>query len=112
MFLLTWWAALIAIGVVLFLLLYVIYKKPGVHLSCEAAALLPQGSHAGGPALCPWLESPESGSVLSRAPLCPSPSSLPMWQGTPRDIPTQGPCLDFSATPRHPGPGNPLSKGP
>lgn len=29
MFLLTWWAALIAIGVVLFLLLYVIYKKPG-----------------------------------------------------------------------------------
>lgn len=30
MFLLTWWAALIAIGVVLFLLLYVIYKKPGV----------------------------------------------------------------------------------
>ena len=32
MFLLTWWAALIAIGVVLFLLLYVIYKKPGVCL--------------------------------------------------------------------------------
>lgn len=30
MFLLTWWAALIAIGVILFLLLYVIYKKPGV----------------------------------------------------------------------------------
>lgn len=30
MFLLTWWAALIAIGLVLFLLLYVIYKKPGV----------------------------------------------------------------------------------
>lgn len=35
MFLLTWWAALIAIGVVLFLLLYVIYKKPGV---CSRAA--------------------------------------------------------------------------
>lgn len=32
MFLLTWWAALIAIGVVLFLLLYVIYKKPGMWL--------------------------------------------------------------------------------
>uniref|UniRef100_A0A2R9BHP5 Solute carrier family 12 member 3 n=1 Tax=Pan paniscus TaxID=9597 RepID=A0A2R9BHP5_PANPA len=51
MFLLTWWAALIAIGVVLFLLLYVIYKKPGAHLSCGASALLPQGSHAGGPCL-------------------------------------------------------------
>lgn len=28
MFLLTWWAALIAIGIVLFLLGYVLYKKP------------------------------------------------------------------------------------
>lgn len=31
MFLLTWWAALIAFGVVLFLLGYTLYKKPGKH---------------------------------------------------------------------------------
>lgn len=30
MFLLTWWAALIALGIVIFLLGYVLYKKPGV----------------------------------------------------------------------------------
>ena len=30
MFLLTWWAALIAFGIVIFLLGYVLYKKPGV----------------------------------------------------------------------------------
>lgn len=29
MFLLTWWAALIALGIVVFLLGYVLYKKPG-----------------------------------------------------------------------------------
>lgn len=29
MFLLTWWAALIAFGIVIFLLGYVLYKKPG-----------------------------------------------------------------------------------
>lgn len=29
MFLLTWWAALIAFGIVVFLLAYVLYKKPG-----------------------------------------------------------------------------------
>jgi sodium/chloride transporter 3 len=28
MFLLTWWAALIAIGIVIFLLGYVLYKRP------------------------------------------------------------------------------------
>ncbi|XP_048172617.1 solute carrier family 12 member 3 [Corvus hawaiiensis] len=31
MFLLTWWAALIAFGIVIFLLGYVLYKKPGVN---------------------------------------------------------------------------------
>lgn len=41
MFLLTWWAALIAIGVVLFLLLYVIYKKPGVWPWFPGGAQLP-----------------------------------------------------------------------
>lgn len=30
MFLLTWWVALIALGIVVFLLGYVLYKKPGV----------------------------------------------------------------------------------
>lgn len=30
MFLLTWWAALIALGIIIFLLGYVLYKKPGV----------------------------------------------------------------------------------
>lgn len=29
MFLLTWWAALVAFGIVIFLLAYVLYKKPG-----------------------------------------------------------------------------------
>ncbi|XP_006908835.1 solute carrier family 12 member 3 isoform X1 [Pteropus alecto] len=38
MFLLTWWAALIAIGLVLFLLLYVIYKKPGVNWGSSVQA--------------------------------------------------------------------------
>ncbi len=33
MFLLTWWAALIAIGIVIFLLGYVLYKKPGKTLT-------------------------------------------------------------------------------
>lgn len=50
MFLLTWWAALIAIGVVLFLLLYVIYKKPGARgsgvPSCPEAAKPPTGHSA------------------------------------------------------------------
>lgn len=35
MFLLTWWAALIAFGVVLILLGYTLYKKPGKHI-CRA----------------------------------------------------------------------------
>ncbi|XP_035580842.1 solute carrier family 12 member 3 isoform X2 [Zalophus californianus] len=38
MFLLTWWAALIAIGVVVFLLLYVIYKKPEVNWGSSVQA--------------------------------------------------------------------------
>ncbi|XP_073083062.1 solute carrier family 12 member 3 isoform X9 [Manis javanica] len=38
MFLLTWWAALIAIGVILFLLLYVIYKKPEVNWGSSVQA--------------------------------------------------------------------------
>ncbi|XP_037671946.1 solute carrier family 12 member 3 isoform X6 [Choloepus didactylus] len=38
MFLLTWWAALIAIGVVLFLLLYVLYKKPEVNWGSSVQA--------------------------------------------------------------------------
>ncbi|XP_070940683.1 solute carrier family 12 member 3 isoform X12 [Macaca nemestrina] len=38
MFLLTWWAALIAIGVVLFLLLYVIYKNPEVNWGSSVQA--------------------------------------------------------------------------
>nr|XP_035137946.1 solute carrier family 12 member 3 isoform X1 [Callithrix jacchus] len=38
MFLLTWWAALIAIGMVLFLLLYVIYKKPEVNWGSSVQA--------------------------------------------------------------------------
>ncbi|XP_003472126.1 solute carrier family 12 member 3 isoform X2 [Cavia porcellus] len=38
MFLLTWWAALIAIGVIVFLLLYVIYKKPEVNWGSSVQA--------------------------------------------------------------------------
>ncbi|XP_030646656.1 solute carrier family 12 member 3 [Chanos chanos] len=38
MFLLTWWAALIAIGVVLFLLGYVLYKKPSVNWGSSVQA--------------------------------------------------------------------------
>ncbi|XP_054566416.1 solute carrier family 12 member 3 isoform X2 [Eptesicus fuscus] len=38
MFLLTWWAALIAIGVVLSLLLYVVYKKPEVNWGSSVQA--------------------------------------------------------------------------
>ncbi|XP_058530361.1 solute carrier family 12 member 3 isoform X3 [Ochotona princeps] len=38
MFLLTWWAALIAIGIILFLLLYVIYKKPEVNWGSSVQA--------------------------------------------------------------------------
>ncbi|XP_008833146.1 solute carrier family 12 member 3 isoform X4 [Nannospalax galili] len=38
MFLLTWWAALIAIGVIFFLLLYVIYKKPEVNWGSSVQA--------------------------------------------------------------------------
>ncbi|XP_075392640.1 solute carrier family 12 member 3 isoform X2 [Tenrec ecaudatus] len=38
MFLLTWWAALIAIAVVLFLLLYVLYKKPEVNWGSSVQA--------------------------------------------------------------------------
>uniref|UniRef100_A0A670YNR6 Solute carrier family 12 member 3 n=1 Tax=Pseudonaja textilis TaxID=8673 RepID=A0A670YNR6_PSETE len=38
MFLLTWWAALIAIGVVVFLLGYVLYKKPGVNWGSSVQA--------------------------------------------------------------------------
>lgn len=41
MFLLTWWAALIAIGLVLFLLLYVIYKKPGVQFQAAEGLRYP-----------------------------------------------------------------------
>ncbi|XP_070617782.1 solute carrier family 12 member 3 [Erythrolamprus reginae] len=38
MFLLTWWAALIAIGIVVFLLGYVVYKKPGVNWGSSVQA--------------------------------------------------------------------------
>ncbi|KAM6430474.1 solute carrier family 12 member 3 isoform 2-T2 [Liasis olivaceus] len=38
MFLLTWWAALIAIGIVVFLLGYVLYKKPGVNWGSSVQA--------------------------------------------------------------------------
>ncbi|XP_053478961.1 solute carrier family 12 member 3 isoform X1 [Ictalurus furcatus] len=38
MFLLTWWAALIAIGIVLFLLGYVLYKKPSVNWGSSVQA--------------------------------------------------------------------------
>ena len=93
MFLLTWWAALIAIGVVLFLLLYVIYKKPGVQL--WAAVGLPMGLPAGRPPLplperaCTWLWAPRAGRnlwewahseptpLLLDPPLAPTPLELP-----------------------------------
>ncbi|MBN3292557.1 S12A3 protein, partial [Polypterus senegalus] len=38
MFLLTWWAALIAIGIVIFLLCYVLYKKPEVNWGSSVQA--------------------------------------------------------------------------
>ncbi|KAM9607681.1 solute carrier family 12 member 3 isoform 5-T5 [Trichechus inunguis] len=38
MFLLTWWAALITIGIILFLLLYVLYKKPEVNWGSSVQA--------------------------------------------------------------------------
>ncbi|XP_048828420.1 solute carrier family 12 member 3 [Brienomyrus brachyistius] len=38
MFLLTWWAALIAIGIIIFLLAYVLYKKPGVNWGSSVQA--------------------------------------------------------------------------
>uniref|UniRef100_W5MMC0 Solute carrier family 12 member 3 n=1 Tax=Lepisosteus oculatus TaxID=7918 RepID=W5MMC0_LEPOC len=38
MFLLTWWAALIAIGIVLFLLAYVLYKRPAVNWGSSVQA--------------------------------------------------------------------------
>ncbi|KAG9273155.1 solute carrier family 12 member 3 [Astyanax mexicanus] len=38
MFLLTWWAALIAIGIVIFLLAYVLYKKPSVNWGSSVQA--------------------------------------------------------------------------
>uniref|UniRef100_A0A8C9WB49 Solute carrier family 12 member 3 n=1 Tax=Scleropages formosus TaxID=113540 RepID=A0A8C9WB49_SCLFO len=38
MFLLTWWAALIAIGIILFLLAYVLYKKPNVNWGSSVQA--------------------------------------------------------------------------
>lgn len=74
MFLLTWWAALIAIGVVLFLLLYVIYKKPGVQFQVAEGLrrpLLPLSPPS-------WPSCPAAQlnglhwALLSRAPLWPS----------------------------------------
>lgn len=69
MFLLTWWAALIAIGVVLFLLLYVIYKKPGVQSRLPRGSGAPSPSEGAKHAILPF--SPArglaSGSVLPRA---------------------------------------------
>lgn len=69
MFLLTWWAALIAIGVVLFLLLYVSYKKPGVW--SQVAQGLPSPPEGAKLAILPFSSArePASGSVLSRAQL-------------------------------------------
>ena len=73
-FLLTWWAALIAIGVVLFLLLYVIYKKPGVRSQAAQGPRAPSPPEGAKHALVPFgpAGGPVSGSVLSRALLCPS----------------------------------------
>lgn len=69
MFLLTWWAALIAIGVVLFLLLYVIYKKPGVRSQAAQGPRAPSPPEGAKHALVPFgpAGGPVSGSVLSRA---------------------------------------------
>lgn len=112
MFLLTWWAALIAIGVVLFLLLYVIYKKPGAHLSCGASALLPQGSHAGGPALHP------SRRALSQALCCPGPLSAPPLYPSRCGKKPQGmsPLRAYASTSKPPlgtqDPGIPCPKDP
>lgn len=74
MFLLTWWAALIAIGVVIFLLLYVIYKKPGVTFQVAEGLrhlLLPLRPPSRRP--CPSAQLKGlRWALLSRAPLWPS----------------------------------------
>lgn len=78
MFLLTWWAALIAIGVVLFLLLYVIYKKPGV---CSRAA---RGS---GAPIFPRGPTLGSGPPTSSLPVrreCAYSEPTPLLLGHPR----------------------------
>lgn len=74
MFLLTWWAALIAIGVVVFLLLYVIYKKPGacVGLPERGVPHSPEATKQAFRSLSP-------GRALRRAP-----GSL--WQEGPRGM--------------------------
>lgn len=74
MFLLTWWAALIAIGVVLFLLLYVIYKKPGARVGLR-------GPVAPTPPRPPSRPSDPSAqlSALRRAPGSP-------WREGPRGM--------------------------
>lgn len=80
MFLLTWWAALIAIGIVLFLLLYVIYKKPGVWCRAAEGLGVPfSGGHRAGRATlqpsqraCVGLWAPQAvgacGNVPTRSP--------------------------------------------
>lgn len=79
MFLLTWWAALIAIGVVLFLLLYVIYKKPGVRAQVAQGLRLP----------------------FPHPPRAPSQPSCPSAQleGLHQALCSQGPALTLQPRP-------------
>lgn len=100
MFLLTWWAALIAIGVVLFLLLYVIYKKPGVWPLSPGAQLPYLGTHAARPtphpswnlALAPPLSGIQAGLHRS-LPELPTESqtyTVRFLEGLPAGVYIQG----------------------
>lgn len=104
MFLLTWWAALIAIGVVLSLLLYVVYKKPGAVSGCEGPGPPPPRppSRPSGPSAqlraprapgSPWREGPTGLCPLKATPrfwTCPWAPRTPPGQARP---PGSGPWL-------------------
>lgn len=84
MFLLTWWAALIAIGIVLFLLLYVVYKKPGVWPWFPRGAQLPtRAAVQPGWSLIPAGALPLNGTRADLHLSLPEP-------GTQRNTPTRG----------------------
>lgn len=98
MFLLTWWAALIAIGVVMFLLGYTLYKKPGNFPHKHAVSCAVQRHTAASPTVSPVFRG-ELGLIGAGGLLQPSFESLcgPEPCGGPcqkLQVSQQSPCTE------------------